>query len=494
MQFGLKTVLAASAGMTGIGAASAADLPSRAKGPAVEYVRICDAQGAGFFFIPGADTCLKIGGYARADYQFRTVHNVSASRVGGTIFPVAGPKVNSQQSQDSSGFRARGQIDFDARSETDYGRLRGYVRYRITQGDGAIVGTNVGGVAGAPDAQLDQGYVQWAGITAGRLKSFFDGLGSGPDYPLDSSRAYDSRTQVLAYTAKFGAGFSATLSLEDPVARRGATSNGVFGVNAFGPGTPHPIPAGPPFVFVPALTAPTVTYGGLKYPDVVASLRVEQDWGMAMLNGAVHQVNTIASTTVGSASANKTGWAALGLIKINLPMLAKGDEVFIQAVYANGAKSYLGGSSTSNNIFIGSTAPFGFIRNDVDAVRVNNAVGPGYSLETSRGYLVQAGITHYWLPNVFQRFWASYASLDYGSGVKNIDWRAGGLGRGRDLIVDTNVTWQPVKDLDIVADFSYTKMWQTLAHFPGLAPSVLPAFLNKDANSFASRLRLQRNF
>ena len=44
-----------------MGGAQAADLPVKAK--AVEYVRICSLYGAGFFYIPGTDTCIKLGGY-----------------------------------------------------------------------------------------------------------------------------------------------------------------------------------------------------------------------------------------------------------------------------------------------------------------------------------------------------------------------------------------------------------------------------------------------
>jgi hypothetical protein len=43
-----------------IGGAQAADLPVKVK--AVEYVRICSLYGAGFFYIPGTDTCIKLGG------------------------------------------------------------------------------------------------------------------------------------------------------------------------------------------------------------------------------------------------------------------------------------------------------------------------------------------------------------------------------------------------------------------------------------------------
>ena len=65
----MKTIksllLGSAAGLLAMGGAQAADLPVKAK--AVEYVRICSLYGAGFFYIPGTDTCIKLGGYLRAD-------------------------------------------------------------------------------------------------------------------------------------------------------------------------------------------------------------------------------------------------------------------------------------------------------------------------------------------------------------------------------------------------------------------------------------------
>ena len=46
------------------GAAQAADtVVFNAAPEPVNYVRVCDVYGAGFFYIPGTETCLKIGGY-----------------------------------------------------------------------------------------------------------------------------------------------------------------------------------------------------------------------------------------------------------------------------------------------------------------------------------------------------------------------------------------------------------------------------------------------
>src|ERR1700704_1465581 len=72
-----RIMLVSTAGLLAIGGAQAADLPVKAK--AVEYVRICSAYGAGFWYIPGTDTCMKIGGYLRADTTFNgSVHGQPA--------------------------------------------------------------------------------------------------------------------------------------------------------------------------------------------------------------------------------------------------------------------------------------------------------------------------------------------------------------------------------------------------------------------------------
>ena len=54
-------LLGTAAGLIAVGGAQAADLPVKAK--AVEYVKICSLYGAGFYYMPGTDTCIKLGGY-----------------------------------------------------------------------------------------------------------------------------------------------------------------------------------------------------------------------------------------------------------------------------------------------------------------------------------------------------------------------------------------------------------------------------------------------
>src|SRR5580700_6754799 len=58
-------LLGSAAGLVAVAGAQAADLPVKAK--PVEYVKVCSLYGAGFWYVPGTDTCLKIGAYVREE-------------------------------------------------------------------------------------------------------------------------------------------------------------------------------------------------------------------------------------------------------------------------------------------------------------------------------------------------------------------------------------------------------------------------------------------
>ena len=62
-------LLGSAAGLVAVAGAQAADLPTRKAAP-VDYVRICSVYGPGFFYIPGTDTCIKLGGKAELDLEW----------------------------------------------------------------------------------------------------------------------------------------------------------------------------------------------------------------------------------------------------------------------------------------------------------------------------------------------------------------------------------------------------------------------------------------
>ena len=193
---------AALATVTGAHAADAVVVPEPEP---VEYVRVCDMYGAGFFYIPGTETCLAVSGLVW--YQI---------------------SLNSTWDYWAKSTRAR--VNFDARSETEWGTLRGFIRI---QGDwdsqnqiqtvrtNDAVGTTVGVFNYGTDGmtRIDQAYITLGGFFIGYSESFWADSknGGASNYGSHSwsglSYGYQQR-HLIGY--RFDAnGFFGALSLED---------------------------------------------------------------------------------------------------------------------------------------------------------------------------------------------------------------------------------------------------------------------------------------
>ena len=61
-------LLGSAAAMVAVSGAQAADAVVVEPEP-VEYVRVCDAYGSGFFYIPGTETCIRFSGFLRSSYE-----------------------------------------------------------------------------------------------------------------------------------------------------------------------------------------------------------------------------------------------------------------------------------------------------------------------------------------------------------------------------------------------------------------------------------------
>jgi hypothetical protein len=449
-------LLGSAAGIAAVAGAQAADLPSRKAAP-VEYVRVCSAYGAGFFYIPGTDTCLRVGGRVRAEYTV-------GSRYG--------------DSGDGYGTRSRGRLNVDARTATAYGTLRTFFRYELTVSSGFYAGT-VGGNQGiiAPGqarngsggpgtaSNLDLAFIQFGPITAGRAQSFFDFYAN--DLTFSSVRTADSRLNLLAYTATFGSGFSATISLEDRNTGTGQREN--YGVTGG--------------AIVPAL--------GQNFPDLVASLRVDQGWGSAQLSGALTQ-RSVNNAALGLRNEDEWGFAVQGGVKVNLPMLAAGDFLFLQAAYADGALGYLGWSGQfGSGRMTSATAATQLAISDISV----NALG---NTKTATGWSVVAALRHFWTPTLRSELVASYSELKLGYILPGIQTVAGRVDRPLDpkeLIVAGNLIWSPVSGLDIGVEVLYTRteLKQSVPVVNDAGARVGPGLVKSD-DAWAGRLRIQRDF
>ena len=216
-------ILGSAAGLLAAGGAQAADLPVKAK--AVEYVRICSLYGAGFFYIPGTDTCIKLGGYLRVDTTFN----------GGIYDQPAwnGDSGLGDRYKDYYSTRSRLAFTIDTRTATEYGVVRtfGQADFQFdTLGNNTFnpnsLATNLGNnanllsSAGGGYVTTEMGFIQFAGFTFGRSASAFATPWEG--YPGNNSSfligGHDdvTGTNNIQYTAQFGNGVSGTIGLDDP--------------------------------------------------------------------------------------------------------------------------------------------------------------------------------------------------------------------------------------------------------------------------------------
>src|SRR5215470_13528021 len=174
----------------------------------VQYVKICSLYGVGFYYIPGTDMCIKIGGWVRAEYGW--------GQNGNFAWGWANNNVNNR-STNNSDFRARGYITADTRNQTEYGTVRGYIAVGLSENE------HGGDVNASTSFSANRAFIQWAGFTFGRAQSFFD-FYSAPataywgSYP--ASDTGDGGWFVMAYTAQFGNDFRRSAAPHADLRRR----------------------------------------------------------------------------------------------------------------------------------------------------------------------------------------------------------------------------------------------------------------------------------
>lgn len=155
--------------------AYAADAIVAAEPEAVEYVRVCDAYGTGFFYIPGSETCLKIGGYIRTEGRF------GRDKAGTSDWD----------------FWTRAQVRFTAKSDTDWGALTGVITLRTNASDASNAATF-----------LNEGYIDIAGLRVGMQYSWWDDDPSGETDVVASNQTRHNSIRYQYETEAFAAGIS----------------------------------------------------------------------------------------------------------------------------------------------------------------------------------------------------------------------------------------------------------------------------------------------
>ncbi|TCM57805.1 porin-like protein [Rhizobium sp. PP-F2F-G48] len=171
-------LLGSAAALAAVSGAHAADAIVAAEPEAMEYVRVCDAFGTGYFYIPGTETCLKIGGYVRTQLEYN---------------------------DDSYGIRdngdvnaySRGYLTIEAKNDTEFGALSSYINIQA-DADG--------------ETFLDGAWINIAGFDVGYFYSWWDDGLSGETDSLDSS--FGALQNSARYTYD-GGSFLAGVSVDE---------------------------------------------------------------------------------------------------------------------------------------------------------------------------------------------------------------------------------------------------------------------------------------
>ncbi|TWC06313.1 porin-like protein [Bradyrhizobium macuxiense] len=509
-------ILGSAAALVAVGGAQAADLPVKAK--AVEYVKICSLYGPGFYYIPGTDTCIKLGGYLRAD----VVVNSNSDHTGNT----SGAGGANNRFTNGYTWRSREDLNIDTRTATEYGVVRTFFDATFSwtsdtyagQGNGATVYSPIGAVQAPNNANsgavaggtvgVYYAFIQFAGFTMGKAVSQF----SAPwaNYPgnnfdgLVGGGGTITGVNQFTYTAQFGNGVSLSLSAQDQTAYYQAGVNNILAGGAYG----------------------TSDYAGTIAPDLVAMLRVDQAWGLFQASFAAHDNHAAyyGGTELTGHPDDKWGWAGqLALSIKNIPT-GPGDTINVQGVYTNGATRYniqdLAGSAGANTVYGGTGLPGAYqsVGIGVAPDSVFGAIGgvnTGQQLVTTWGF--RGAYVHNWNPYWNTSIYGAYAGITYNDTAKTLLCGVGGVGGSvRTTLnalggaittcnpdyniaqIGTQTQWTPVKNLTFTADLTYTHLDQKYAGTVS-APSAAigkPAALYelKDQNTVTLLLRAQRNW
>jgi Porin subfamily len=514
-----------------IGAAQAADLPVKAK--AIEYVRICSQYGAGFFYIPGTDTCIKLGGYFRADVTFNAAGAHGQPSWNGDA---------GEQNRYHNYFvdRSRMMLTVDTRTATEYGMVRTYGAAKFqftTQGGGTVnpanftgsplLGTNTGlfNQPGEGYVAVTDLFLQFAGFTFGKSASAYANPWQGTPgnitaFLLGGHQADNTGPNNIQYTAQFGNGVSATIGLDDPVVwDRTAVYNLALPLNA-------------------TLNTGNA-YAGVHAPEIVGNVRVDQAWGLFQISAGGHEVSgsynllnpvpvtavpagalgppLAAPSTLSEISGHPdTKWGGAVMASLNIKNLptGTGDDIKMDASYAKGATKYIIGTdaaSPSFAMFGGSSRAYQSIGfgATTDAVYLPTAFGGDGSLHLTESYGIRGAFNHNWDPHWATSVFGTYSAVRYDATAKlficanyttpakavsadyvcNPDFNVSQLGG--------NIRWTPVKNLTFTAEAQWLHLDQKFAGTATLAataPKPTTVYEFRDQDTFLLQVRAQRNF
>jgi hypothetical protein len=560
-------LLGSAAGIVAVASSQAADLPTRKAAP-VEYVRVCNVGGITGWTLPGSDTCVKFSGYITAQFEggnLNTQYNwgsiasaataasnpfvpqlpgvatalnaLSTGAVGafpgGVGVPVdtrntqrvliaaSAAQGNSTFFRNDFGWTARSNFAFDLASNTAYGPLIGHFDINSENGSGF---DNTGGYT-----YLNTGYLTWAGITAGKAQSFYSFTGGGDNWAnfLSPDQKGFNEPNLIAYTASFGGGFTATIAAQSSSCN-GGTYNSLTGSC----GAPSGSGGGTD------VTQGTLRFGGTRWPDFVGALHVKQGWGEAQVSGVIHDVNVVDSAynlgpfnnvtnsggcgvtpalVIGAlpcnATHNQVGWGIDAGVKVNLQNWgwgAAGDTALLTGAYSQSAVWY-GGMGPGEMMW----GEGGQVNGNGQPMYLSDAFFNPITNQWSKPttWSVTALIEHHFTPQFYvdlegsvgQIHWSNMGGgcyiLGFGCGVAQ--FAQGPLSpHATTWIVGADIGWNPVTNLNFDVELMYQGTNQekpsgflgTIYNWGQTNQFFVPGDWHSNSSGFAGRFRVTRYF
>lgn len=448
-------LLGSAAGLVAVAGAQAADLPVKAK--PVQYVKICSLYGEGYYYVPGSDTCIKVGGYVRADYGINLT--------GGRTPLYGGANGEGDRAVSTYSTRHRANMQMDARTQTQYGTLRSLISMHLQNENGS------------ESFNTSRAYIQWAGFTFGRAVSLSDTWGIGESWHFVQQQNNNDNgangVNTISYTWELGNGMTLSLGADERKikALSNLSSNSALKVGAE--------PSG------------GTGYAGNRWPTPYVNFKVDQAWGYWSTSFQVHDVRAqsyignvagtgvtcaATQTTPCGAPGDKLGWAISSGAEFKLPMLAPGDRFGFNVRYSQGVSSYGGGTNLT------SAGMFGSGNNVAYGMMSDGLFIDGGSIQLTTAWTVGAGYEHNWTPQLKTSFSGEYTKVAYNGTAKSLVNAAVCVGGPAVVgvaaqsaingVLQANCTpdwgffqggvrtlWNPTAGLFLGVDAGYTQVW-----------------------------------
>jgi hypothetical protein len=227
------------AALVAVSGARAADAVVVAEPEPMEYVRVCDTYGVGFYYIPGTETCLRISGLIRYDIDYNdwedesfttTTSQIVLRPEGDFVLPPGdfgeGPDlqdlidagvdpediqvevvttttttvISSGGLDEGWAKNVKARLNIDARAETEYGTFRRFMRL-----EGSV---NSGSDTAA--VNVIYAYMELGGILIGLYDTLYDG-----DISPEFDSGGGSAAHQIRYTFTGANGISFAVSIEE---------------------------------------------------------------------------------------------------------------------------------------------------------------------------------------------------------------------------------------------------------------------------------------